>query len=210
MAGLNGFPNPTLMGCDFDERAFIEMADRRAEWYPAGAHCPGHPPHPPWPGHAGAAPVCRLRRGPAGPGAGLRHPLRPAAVNSSPGWRASVSPLPTSPGFSVRWNLPGLRNSAPKAEGLAALFSPARDRVAERPSAAAWCEHVRSRFGLLPSGAPALGLGPSPLRVEFTAVRAQGAGGQNVNRYPARCICARGRPRRLRMSKTGCWLRDHA
>jgi glutathione S-transferase len=27
------FPEPNLMGRDFDERAFIEMADRRAEWY---------------------------------------------------------------------------------------------------------------------------------------------------------------------------------
>ena len=27
------FPEPNLMGRDFDERAFVEMADRRAEWY---------------------------------------------------------------------------------------------------------------------------------------------------------------------------------
>jgi glutathione S-transferase len=27
------YPQPTLMGHDADERAFIEMADRRAEWY---------------------------------------------------------------------------------------------------------------------------------------------------------------------------------
>ncbi len=97
-------PEPNLMGVDFDERAFIEMADRRIEFYLMAAAGQLHPPHPPRPGGAGAAAVSRLRAQPGRQGVRGGALAGRAAGSASPSWPVSVSPSPTSPRF-VGWNL---------------------------------------------------------------------------------------------------------
>ena len=98
------YPEPNLMGQDFEERAFIEMADRRVEWYLfariATAFATRTPawrcwssPSSPTTARAKASRCARLRAG------------WTTRWRSNPMWRASASPLPTSPP-SARWSSP--------------------------------------------------------------------------------------------------------
>ena len=118
------YPEPNLMGADFDERAFIEMADRRVELYLLGSIANSirhtHPglavlEQPQFPDF-GQSQAHKVREF-AGwfdtvteaTAACVRATLRSGLTmcwSTSPGWPARVSPLPTSR-LSVRWSLPG-------------------------------------------------------------------------------------------------------
>jgi glutathione S-transferase len=89
------YPEPNLMGVDFDERAFIEMADRRVELYLLAsiANCIRHT-------HPGLAPLEQPQfptsATPRAEGARDRRWLD-GVLARQPWWPASASPSPTSP-----------------------------------------------------------------------------------------------------------------
>lgn len=128
------YPEPNLMGVDYDERAFIEMADRRVEFYLLGpiAHCirhthPGLAPleQPQFPeyGHAQAA---KLREVAAWFDQVLQQ--RPWIA----GERFTVADITAFCAIEFA----RLMKFRPADQGFAALQA-WRDRVAERPSARA-------------------------------------------------------------------------
>lgn len=127
-------PDPNLMGKDFEERAFIEMADRRVEWYlSAGiADCVRHT-------HPGLA---RLEQ-PQFPdfGASQGQKVREVArwldqdLASHPfiaGERFTIADITA---FCALEFARGLMKFVPGMEGMANLQA-WRDRIAQRPSAA--------------------------------------------------------------------------
>lgn len=127
-------PEPNLMGVDATERAFIEMADRRVEWYfmlPIG-HCIRHT-------HPGLAPLEQPQFPDFGRSQGEK--LRETAawldaeLQRQPwiaGERFTIADITA---FCALEFAKLMRFSA-GAEGFAALQA-WRDRVAERPSAQA-------------------------------------------------------------------------
>jgi glutathione S-transferase len=130
------YPDTNLMGVDFEERAFIEMHDRRVEWYwlmPIAATIrhthPGLAPleQPQFPDFGPLA----GRQGARGGALARRHPGRPALDR----WRALH--------HRRHHGLLRLRVRAwadevqGRRRGLCRLQA-WRDRMAARPSAAAW------------------------------------------------------------------------
>ncbi len=127
------YPEPNLMGVDYDERAFIEMADRRVELYLLGsiANTIRHT-------HPGLAPLEQ----PQFPDFGHSQATK---VREIAGWFDSVlarQPWMAGPRFTIADITAfcaiefarGLMKFRPGDEGLSALQA-WRDRVAERPSA---------------------------------------------------------------------------
>ena len=127
------YPDPNLMGLDFDERAFIEMADRRVEHYLLAsiANAIRHT-------HPGLAPLEQ----PQFPEFGHSQATK---VREIAGWFDSVlarQPWMAGPRFTIADITAfcaiefarGLMKFKPGEEGFAALQA-WRDRVAERPSA---------------------------------------------------------------------------
>ena len=98
------YPEPNLMGATAEERAFIEMADRRVEWYLmlplAQAIRHQHPASRYWSNRN--SPTLAP---PNKPKAWTPPPGSTAPCKPSPGWPASASPSPTSPRFAP-WNSP--------------------------------------------------------------------------------------------------------
>lgn len=127
------YPEPNLMGVDFDERAFIEMADRRVELYLLGsiANTIRHT-------HPGLAPLEQ----PQFPDFGHSQATK---VREIAGWFDSVlarQPWMAGERFTIADITAfcaiefarGLMKFKPGEEGFTALQA-WRDRVAERPSA---------------------------------------------------------------------------
>mgnify|MGYP000858804935 FL=1 len=127
------YPDPNLMGLDYDERAFIEMADRRVEHYLLAsiANAIRHT-------HPGLAPLEQ----PQFPEFGHSQATK---VREIAGWFDSVlarQPWMAGPRFTIADITAfcaiefarGLMKFKPGEEGFAALQA-WRDRVAERPSA---------------------------------------------------------------------------
>jgi glutathione S-transferase len=127
-------PEPNLMGRDWDERAFIEMADRRAEFYLLGniANCIRHT-------HPGLAPLEQ----PQFPDFGHAQAVK---VREMAGWFDQLlqrQPWVAGERFTIAditafcaIEFAKLMKFKPGDEGFAALQA-WRDRVAERPSARA-------------------------------------------------------------------------
>lgn len=129
------FPEPNLMGVDFDERAFIEMADRRMELYLFGgiANCIRHT-------HPGLAPLEQPQFPDFGRSQGekVREVARwlDGELGSRPfiaGERFTIADITA---FCAVEFARGLMKFRPGAEGMAHLQA-WRDRIAERPSARA-------------------------------------------------------------------------
>jgi glutathione S-transferase len=133
---LEGFaPEPNLMGVDFEERAFIEMADRRIELHLfAGiANCVRHT-------HPGLAPLeqPQIAEYGASQGEKMRVTARwlDGVLAGQPfvaGQRFTIADITA---FCALEFGRGLMKFRPGAEGMAHLQA-WRDRIAERPSAAA-------------------------------------------------------------------------
>ena len=130
MEGL--YPEPNLMGEDATERAFIEMADRRIEWYFLApiANCIRHT-------HPGLAPLEQPQFPEYGQSQGLK--LRDTArwldseLQRQPwvgGDRFTIADITAFCALEFS----RLMRFNPGAEGFAALQA-WRDRVAQRPSA---------------------------------------------------------------------------
>ena len=131
---LEGFaPEPNLMGVDYDERAFIEMADRRVELYLFGgiANCIRHT-------HPGLAPLERPQFPDFGRSQGEK--VRDVArwldreLASRPfvaGERFTIADITA---FCALEFARGLMKFRPGAEGMPHLQA-YRDRIAGRPSA---------------------------------------------------------------------------
>lgn len=123
-------PEPNLMGRDFEERAFIEMADRRAEWYLLAniANCVRHT-------HPGLAPLEQ----PQFPDFGHAQARK---VREVAGWFDEVlarQPWIAGERFTIAditafcaIEFAKLMKFKPADEGFVALQA-WRDRVAERP-----------------------------------------------------------------------------
>ena len=128
------FPEPNLMGRDFDERAFVEMADRRAEWYllvPI-AQVIRHT-------HPGLATLEQPQfadYGAAQRAKVLDYATRFDQLLQTQPWMAGQRFTIADITAFCALEFARLMKFSPKAEGLAALQA-WRDRVAERPSAAA-------------------------------------------------------------------------
>lgn len=128
------FPEPNLMGRDFDERAFIEMADRRAEWYllvPI-AQVIRHT-------HPGLATLEQPQfadYGAAQRAKVLDYATRFDQLLQTQPWMAGQRFTIADITAFCALEFARLMKFSPKAEGLAALQA-WRDRVAERPSATA-------------------------------------------------------------------------
>lgn len=133
---LEGYaPEPNLMGVDFEERAFIEMADRRIELHLfAGiANCVRHT-------HPGLAPLeqPQIAEYGASQGEKMRVTARwlDGVLAGQPfvaGQRFTIADITA---FCALEFGRGLMKFRPGAEGMAHLQA-WRDRIAERPSAAA-------------------------------------------------------------------------
>jgi len=126
-------PEPNLMGETFDERAFIEMADRRMELYLFGtiANCIRHT-------HPGLAPLEQPQFPDFGRSQGEK--VREVArwLDGELATRAFVAgerfTIADITAFCAIEFARGLMKFKPGAEGLAHLQA-WRDRIAERPSA---------------------------------------------------------------------------
>ena len=127
------FPEVNLMGVDFDERAFIEMADRRMELYVFGgiANCIRHT-------HPGLAPLEQPQFPEFGRSQGekVREVLRwlDTELGNRPfvaGERFTIADITA---FCAIEFARGLMKLRPAAEGMANLQA-WRDRIAARPSA---------------------------------------------------------------------------
>lgn len=128
------FPEPNLMGRDFDERAFIEMADRRAEWYllVPMAQVIRHT-------HPGLATLEQPQfadYGAAQRAKVLDYATRFDQLLQTQPWMAGQRFTIADITAFCALEFARLMKFSPKAEGLAALQA-WRDRVAERPSATA-------------------------------------------------------------------------
>ncbi len=128
------FPEPNLMGRDFDERAFIEMADRRAEWYllVPMAQVIRHT-------HPGLATLEQPQfadYGAAQRAKVLDYATRFDQLLQTQPWMAGQRFTIADITAFCALEFARLMKFSPKAEGLVALQA-WRDRVAERPSAAA-------------------------------------------------------------------------
>ncbi|MHB1372900.1 MAG: glutathione S-transferase family protein [Thauera sp.] len=129
------YPEPNLMGETFDERAFIEMADRRMELYLFGtiANCIRHT-------HPGLAPLEQPQFPDFGRSQGEK--VREVArwLDGELATRAFVAgerfTVADITAFCAIEFARGLMKFKPGAEGLANLQA-WRDRIAERPSAKA-------------------------------------------------------------------------
>ncbi|NLF55031.1 MAG: glutathione S-transferase family protein [Thauera phenolivorans] len=126
-------PEPNLMGRDFEERAFIEMADRRAELYLFGtiANCIRHT-------HPGLAPLEQPQFADFGRSQGekMRDVARwfDAELGRQPyvaGERFTIADITA---FCALEFARGLMRFRPGQEGMPRLQA-WRDRLAERPSA---------------------------------------------------------------------------
>ncbi|MDP3425011.1 MAG: glutathione S-transferase family protein [Burkholderiaceae bacterium] len=127
-------PEPNLMGADADERAFIEMADRRAEWYlmvPIGQVI--RHTHPglaaleqPQFADYGQAQMAKVRD----------YASRFDQLLQTQPWMAGERFTIADITAFCALEFARLMKFSPKAEGLDALQA-WRDRVAERPSAKA-------------------------------------------------------------------------
>ena len=127
-------PEPNLMGADADERAFIEMADRRAEWYlmvPIGQVI--RHTHPglatleqPQFADFGQAQMAKVRD----------YASRFDQLLQTQPWMAGERFTIADITAFCALEFARLMKFSPKAEGLDALQA-WRDRVAERPSAKA-------------------------------------------------------------------------
>ena len=128
-------PEPALMGRDFSERAFIEMADRRIELYLLGgiANCIRHT-------HPGLAPLEQPQFPDFGASQGQK--VREVArwldgeLARQPWMAGEQFSIADITAFCALEFARGLMKYRPGDEGLAHLQA-WRDRVAERPSAAA-------------------------------------------------------------------------
>ena len=129
------YPEPNLMGETFEERAFIEMTDRRMEFYLFGsiANCIRHT-------HPGLAPLEQPQFADFGRSQGekVREVARwlDEALGRQPfvaGERFTIADITA---FCAIEFARGLMKFRPGAEGMAHLQA-WRDRVAERPSAKA-------------------------------------------------------------------------
>lgn len=127
-------PEPNLMGQDFEERAFIEMADRRVEWYlsAAIANCVRHT-------HPGLAPLEQPQFPDFGASQGqkVREVARwldehLASHEFMAGDRFTIADITA---FCALEFARGLMKFAPGSEGMANLQA-WRDRITRRPSAA--------------------------------------------------------------------------
>jgi glutathione S-transferase len=129
------YPEPNLMGDGFDDRAFIEMADRRVELhlFSGIANCVRHT-------HPGLAALEQPQFADFGASQGLK--MRDTArwldgvLASQPyvaGQRFTIADITA---FCALEFARGLMKFRPSAEGLAHLQA-WRDRIAERPSASA-------------------------------------------------------------------------
>ena len=128
------YPNPNLMGADAEERAFIEMADRRVEWYfmlPV-ASCVRHT-------HPGLAPL----ENPQFPDFGQAQAPKVLAFAAWLDGELQRQPWVAGERFTVAditafcaIEFAKLMKFKPAAHGLPALQA-WRDKVAERPSAKA-------------------------------------------------------------------------
>jgi glutathione S-transferase len=130
------YPEPNLMGAGFEERAFIEMADRRAELhlFAAVANCVRH-------SHPGLAPLEKPQFPDFGSAQGVRMRevarVLDQALAEQPylaGERFTIADITA---FCALEFARGLMKFRPGDEGMAHLQA-YRDRIAERPSAAAW------------------------------------------------------------------------
>ena len=129
-------PEPNLMGQDFEERAFIEMADRRVEWYLLAriGHCIRHT-------HPGLAVLEQPQFPQYGESEGrkMRETARwlDATLAQQPfvaGARLTIADITA---FCALEFARGLMKFQPGAEGMPHLQA-WRDRMAERPSARAF------------------------------------------------------------------------
>lgn len=129
-------PEPNLMGRGFEERAFIEMADRRVEWHLLAriAHCVRHT-------HPGLAALEQPQFATFGESEGRK--VRDAARwfdqhLAQQAWmageRLSIADITA---FCALEFARGLMKFVPGAEGMPHLQA-WRDRMAERPSAKAF------------------------------------------------------------------------
>ena len=129
------YPEPNLMGQDFEERAFIEMADRRVEWYLFAriGHCIRHT-------HPGLAALEQPQFPDYGQSEGLK--MREAArwlddtLAQQPyvaGERFTIADITA---FCALEFARGLMKFQPGAEDMPHLQA-WRDRIAERPCARA-------------------------------------------------------------------------
>lgn len=127
------YPEPNLMGASFEERAFIEMADRRMEFYLFGgiANCIRHT-------HPGLAPLEQPQFPEFGRSQGEK--VREVArwLDEELATRAFVAgerfTIADITAFCAIEFARGLMKFRPVAEGLDNLQA-WRDRIAERPSA---------------------------------------------------------------------------
>ncbi|WP_042428425.1 glutathione S-transferase family protein [Comamonas granuli] len=129
-------PEPNLMGQDFEERAFIEMADRRVEWYLLAriGHCIRHT-------HPGLAVLEQPQFPQYGESEGrkMRETARwlDATLAQQPfvaGARLTIADITA---FCALEFARGLMKFQPGAEDMPHLQA-WRDRMAERPSARAF------------------------------------------------------------------------
>ena len=127
------FPEPNLMGRDFEERAFIEMHDRRVEWYwllPI-ANCVRHT-------HPGLAALEQPQFADFGRSQGekVRETARwfDAWLQQHPWMAGDRFTIADITAFCAIEFARGLMKFKPGAEGLANLQA-WRDRIAERASA---------------------------------------------------------------------------
>lgn len=127
------FPEPNLMGANFEERAFIEMADRQVEWYLFGAiaNCIRHT-------HPGLAPLEQPQFPDFGSSQGRK--MREVALwldrllasqSCVAGERFTIADITA---FCALEFARGLMKFVPGEEGMANLQA-YRDRIAQRPSA---------------------------------------------------------------------------
>jgi glutathione S-transferase len=130
------YPEPNLMGDGYDDRAFIEMADRRVELYlfHGIANCIRHT-------HPGLAALEQPQFADFGASQGekMRDTARwldgvLAAQPYVAGQRFTIADITA---FCALEFARGLMKFRPAAEGMDHLQA-WRDRIAERPSAAAW------------------------------------------------------------------------
>ncbi len=127
-------PEPNLMGADFEERAFIEMADRRVEWYlSAGiANCVRHT-------HPGLAALEQPQFPDFGASQGQK--VREVArwldqcLAGQPFMAGERFTIADITAFCALEFARGLMKFVPGAEGMANLQA-WRDRIVQRPSAA--------------------------------------------------------------------------
>ena len=130
------YPQPNLMGVDSEERAFIEMTDRRVEFYLFGgfANCIRHT-------HPGLAALEQPQFADFGRSQGEK--VRELAkwfdtlLTEQPWMAGSRFTIADITAFCALEFARGLMKYVPGENGLAALQA-WRDRVNERPSAKSW------------------------------------------------------------------------